>query len=105
MSKKPDAEVIAFMQTILRALDMKNAGELKTKLVRDGYMTSDQSRKVNRWVSGENSPRFHEVMYLLRISGLLPLTQDAGRAAELRETAKVARRAEPRSSRATREGS
>ncbi len=54
-----DPEVVAFMEAILEKLGLKNAEELKTKLIRDGYMTSGQSRKVNRWVSGESSPMFH----------------------------------------------
>jgi hypothetical protein len=69
-SKKVDPRVTLFMREVMEHLEVTRPAELIDILVREGIVKASQTRKVSRWLSGENGPDFATTMALMDLAGL-----------------------------------
>jgi hypothetical protein len=63
-----DERTIVFMRGIMDDLGVANAGELATLLITEGVVTFTESRKVARWVTGENAPNHKMTLTLVELA-------------------------------------
>lgn len=68
---EPDASTVAFMEQVMTGIGVSSATDLADLLVREQLLHYRESRKVFKWVAGENHPDGKTTRMLLERAGLL----------------------------------
>lgn len=66
-----DESVVVFMREVMDCLGTPNAGALAERLLAEGIVSYTESRKVARWVSGENAPDHAMTLRLLELAKMV----------------------------------
>ncbi len=86
-AEEPNIETIAFMQEMMSRIDGgHDSSSLIDLLVDEKLMKPSQSRKVYRWIAGTSSPELGSALALLRLAGVLDITERASGLDQLRQS-------------------
>jgi hypothetical protein len=71
MTMPRSEETVVLMREIMDRLGTPTTAALTERLMAEGLVSYTESRKVARWVSGENTPDGLMTMKLLRLAGMV----------------------------------